>query len=212
LTVTRRRLAVVCLVLASSFAIGVACSFPDVEFRDGVSGDDDGGSESGGGRDTGTPDSATEDAGDDAPADGGGMVPETAPPLDATSEKPDTGACADPCDCDKDLSRLRDAACAPANGGDCDDNDSRAFPGQNFRKDLPTQDTKGDWNCDGTTERLYKVVNVSCGGITDSCPGGRQGLAADIPCGTFGEYVTCGPGFPIGCNKIDSGIVQQECR
>jgi hypothetical protein len=198
--VRRRTLGAVGVAAACAFVLVASCSFPDVAFSPNVG--------EGGGGETSTSDSPTTGEGGDGGTDGPN-VPETGPPIDATSEKPDTGPCVDPCDCDKDGYKARDAGCG---GDDCDDTDPRAHPGQNFLTDVATADTKGDWNCNGIPERLIQNVNVVCGGATGSCAGGKQGLAADIPCGTFGQYVVCKPGFPVGCNQADSGVAQQECR
>lgn len=191
----RRALVVGSVAFGTLCAIAAACTFPDVAFAPGGASGEAGAD--------GTTEGADADAGTD-----GSLAP---PPIDATSEKPDSGACTNPCDCDNDTFLARDAGCG---GNDCDDRDNRANPNANFTKDLATEDTKGDWNCDKVVERSIKNVNVTCNGsVGDTCPGGREGLQADIPCGTFGTYVVCAPG-PTGltCNQVDSGTAQQECR
>lgn len=177
-------------LVTTSVAIGAACTFPDPDFL---------------------PPGATGDGGAGA-GDGGkgsdGTTPEAAPPIAEAGAKPDTGPCADPCDCDKDGFRSKKDGCG---GDDCDDLDPRAKPGANFSTEKANPDTLGDWNCDGTTERLFKNVDVSCGGIGDFCPQGREGLQADLPCGLSGTYVVCKPNA-LGCAQADSGVVTQECR
>lgn len=197
----RRVFVVAILAAAITCAIGAACSFPDVTFAPG-------------GNETGAGDGGTDGSTSDSPI---GMtdaaVTDAPPPLDGESAKPDTGACVDPCDCDKDGFKTKDASCGMTGGNDCDDTDNRAKPGQNFLTEQATKDTKGDWNCDGNPERLIQNVNVTCGGATDSCPLGKDGLRSDIPCGALGEYVYCKPnGLGVGCFQVDSGFRTQECR
>ena len=207
----RRRVVVLSsLAIALACLIGAACTFPDVAFAP-PGGGADGGEGGGNGGEGGTDGSRDGTTSDSTVADGetdAGIA--DAPPLDGTSTKPDTGTCIDPCDCDKDGFKARDAGCG---GNDCDDTDNRANPSANFRTDLATKDTNGDWNCDRVTERLIKNVNVKCNGLGDTCPGGREGLQADIPCGTYGTYVVCAPGaVGVTCDQVDSGTVRQECR
>src|SRR5882672_4624117 len=102
---SRRALYAITMSAACAVALVVSCGFPDLDFsaRDGAEGGSEGGGEGGadGGADTST-------------------IPEAAPPIDGTSEKPDTGPCVDPCDCDKDKHRAKNAGCG---GDDCDDTD-----------------------------------------------------------------------------------------
>ncbi|MDB4942132.1 MAG: hypothetical protein JWP97_1666 [Labilithrix sp.] len=190
----RMRMAFGIALGAGALGVFVACSFPDVAFAPGGEGGTDGAAQDG-------------FVGDGGSGGDGSADLDAVPPIDGTSEKPDTGPCVDPCDCDKDGHKSREAGCG---GDDCDDTDPRANPDQNFRKDLATKTTMGDWNCDGKTERVITSVNVTC---SAACPSGREGLAADIPCGTFGEYITCQSALGgLGCQQSDSGVRQQECR
>lgn len=199
----RRVVAIAAVAAVLTCAIGVACTFPDVTFAPA-------GSEAGAGE-GGNPEGSSDSPTGDGMTDAG--LSDAGPPLDGESEKPDTGACIDPCDCDRDGARTKDASCGMTGGTDCDDTDNRAKPGQTFLTDKATKDTKGDWNCDGNPERLIQNVNVDCGGTTDSCPAGKEGLRSDIPCGALGEYVYCKPGaLNVGCVQVDSGFRTQECR
>ena len=58
------------------------------------------------------------------------------------------------------------SVCKDAGAGtvrrDCDDFDNRAHPDAGFRKDEPTADTKGDWNCDTFVNREIGSVKVDC--------------------------------------------------
>ncbi len=182
----RRALLVAGAAFGVTLSIMAACGFPEVSY-----------------------DGPTLDAGADASNADASFEPDTAPPFDATSEKPVIDACVDPCDCDGDGVRSEAGVCG---GNDCDDEDSRANPTSSYRADLPSPDTKGDWNCDRFTERLIKQVNVKCTGTLDNCPSGREGLRKDVGCGELGEYVVCKPGGIGGCNEVDSGITRQECR
>lgn len=191
----RRRFAFGCIAFVTC-AIAAACTFPSVIFDS-----DAGRAEAGPQPDGGTDGTVTAD---------GNLTPETEPPLDATSEKPDTGPCVDPCDCDKDTFKSKADACG---GNDCDDDDPRANPSANFRSDLATKDTKGDWNCNGVPERLHGVVGANCASVAlESCPSGKAGLKYDIPCGATGEYIVCKNNGLSLCVEVDGGFATQECR
>lgn len=118
----------------------LACGFPDVRYTD---------------------DATATDAG---PTDAEVLV-DGKPPL------PDSS---DVCDRDGDQSKANNRAeggmCgvpeAAVGTYDCDDSDSRAYPGElyngdGYRTDVAVDPTYGDWNCDGNPERRYKV-NFTC--------------------------------------------------
>lgn len=207
----RRPILLLAFGVPTFVAVYVACTFPDVGFGDP--------SVDAGAGDTRAP---ADDANvaPDANGDGDGgadldayRFPESAPPIDATSEKPDTGACADPCDCDKDGFRAKDASCSPGNV-DCDDGDPRATPTAGFSDAAATIDTKGDWNCDGTTERRFPV-NIRCSDFSslDGKCATREGFTGDPPCGVLAEYVACkAPALGLTCAENPRTTRVQECR
>lgn len=211
----RRRFALATIAVVSGIVTAVACSFPEpniVPLADGGSNPDAPGDE-----DTGT--DATADA--DPFADV--VEPDAAPPIgDATSEKPfvDEAGCF--CDCDKDGYRTKDqdaTACSDAAAStakfDCDDLDPRANPDAGYVKELPTKDTRGDWNCDTVTNREVKRVNLSCaslnGGIVGNNCTGAEGFTADPGCGEEGTYVVC-QSVNLACDVKENRIEKQGCK
>lgn len=176
-------------------AIAAACGFPEPEL---------------------VPDGTTEAGADGAtPEDDGGagdggfradvvIEPDAPPPIDATSEKPPVDANCDPCDCDDDGFATDDTATCPDAGGkprgDCDDKDSRANPDAGYRSDLPTLDTRGDWNCDTKVNR-QSSVNIDCanyGGLGGGCSN-VSGFTGDPGCGIEMSFVFCKTSGLTGC-------------
>jgi len=167
--------------------------------------------------DAGGVDASTGDASSDtASADGGFdvAVPDSPPPIDATGEKPPIDAAGCTCDCDKDGFRDVEGGpslCTTTLAGDCDDLDPRAFPDAGFRADLPTADTKGDWNCDTHVTRRFNVL-IDCAQYT--ALGGCsvvEGFASDPPCGTTATYVHC-QNTAASCATGPTEMRTQECK
>jgi hypothetical protein len=175
----RRRVFFLVAGFTSGLGLAAACSFPDP-----VLVPDEGGT---------VPDGALDDGGVRPDI----TEPDAPPPIDATSEKPAVDANCNPCDCDGDGYTTQDAAVCPGDAGprlDCDDLDDRANPGSGFRKDLPTLDTRGDWNCDGITRREIPQVNINCAnynGLATGC-GSVEGFTGNPGCGEKMTYVKCG--------------------
>lgn len=208
---TKRRLFLLSSVaVTSGIVVAAACSFPDPQIVPDE-----------GGRTTDSPTADTDTPDSDTPTDGGidsnafvdVVEPDVEPPLkDATTEKPPVEAgCI--CDCDEDGFRGPDAAgCnASVKAGDCDDLDKRAFPGAGFRKDQPTVDTQGDWNCDGVTNREVKAVKVNCGDYLPVGCAGVEGFVGDPACGESSTYVKCGV-VGIACVGVSNTPVTQGCK
>lgn len=206
-----RRIFYLATAVSSVMGIAVSCSFPEPTIVD----DPDGSSESG-----------TEDTGQDVVEDGGGGQPDVieldAPlPFDATSDKPAVDAADGCCDCDDDGYLAKDAAphCADAGkpSGDCDDLDPRANPGAGFVTDLPTNDTKGDWNCDGTYSLQYQL-KLDCSNssslIVDNCSAINGFQAELVGCGVQSPtWVSCKAPFLAGpCGTGSSEIRTQGCK
>ncbi len=186
------------LVLAPAVGVAGACSFPDVTF-DATSP-----------AEAGLPDGGA--------GEGGADLDGALPPVDATSEKPPIeagpdGQCLDPCDCDGDGFKSRDAACGEAGGTDCDDLDFRANPDAGLTRDLATAETRGDWNCDGNVTTEYPVLGSKCVDrlITSGC---GTGLLSNVPCGTMGDLYTCqAPAIGLRCtDKLPPVKVLQRCK
>jgi hypothetical protein len=179
------------LVSGVSTVMGIvaACTFPEPKIIDGVG---EGGPDSGGDVDP------TETGGDVAVSDASsdGFDFDGPPPIDATSDKPFVDAAGCFCDCDKDgyRSAQQDAAACPEGGvhvtlTDCDDLDPRANPDAGFVADLPTQDTKGDWNCDGKYTLEWALGVDDCASYSSGLLG-SGGCASVV--GFQAEEVSCG--------------------
>jgi hypothetical protein len=118
------------------------------------------------------------------------------------------------CDCDEDGYIDVDAnpVCdAGGNKRDCDDFDRRANPDAGFLADLPTTDTKGDWNCDGTTIREVPAINVDCTTHSVLDCNTTEGFAGDPECGEDMTCVHCtwkNIACAIGTNEVRT----QRCK
>lgn len=189
----KRPSAVVVVGGITAFALGLiaACSFPDVAFAPagGASGDEGGVPE--GGSVDGSSD-ASEDVSNDVRVLVDGGDPNDLIAKDA-GKKVDASGCA-VCDCDGDgYNETTKAGCGGADAGpnDCDDNDSRAHPGQTYLLDKAEKPRLGDWNCVNGVERLY-AANVNCNTVTPgpTCDG-TFGFEDATACGETGSFVTC---------------------
>ncbi len=112
----------------------------------------------------------------------------------------------DAASCDRDYDGYRSKACD--GGDDCDDLDKRAHPNADFREEIGVPPTNGDWNCNGTVEKLYLPAN--CSGFSTNCTA-ILGFAADEACGATGPYVQCTQAV-ITCGQADAGIRKQGCK
>ena len=181
-----RRVLVVASVLGLlGCAIGVACTFPTVEFRGGGG---EGGTDGEGGADGG-PDS-TPDSPDDFRVLIDGGDPDALIVKDG-GMKIDASGCTS-CDCDNDGFNVMRAGCQDAGGAiDCDDTDTRSRPDQGYLFDKPEAPQFGNWNCTNGVEKLYKT-NTICTALS---PGGACdamfGFEDDPACGASGNLVTC---------------------
>jgi len=159
----------------------VSCTFPDVQVDSN-------------GTDARPSDQGVLDVSEDHEADGvDSTLPEdTAIDSVVTSDggdaTPDTG-CKKPCDCDGDGHKAKTGGCG---GDDCDDDDDRAFPGQDFLSDKPNPlTTKGDWNCDTTITPKFKI-GFSCGALGLIGCTGTQGFTDTPGCGDLSpNFITC---------------------
>ena len=87
-----------------------------------------------------------------------------------------------------------DACAAPSGyvavGGDCDDGDDRAFPGQTLYFGIANGEVGYDWNCDGSEDyEISAAAPVRC--ISSSCPTTRRWVDSFPPCGTEGFVWYC---------------------
>lgn len=214
--VKTRRIFLLASAVTTVMGIAVSCSFPEPE----LVADPDGSIESG----SDAAEDAEIDAKTDAVADGGqpDAVELDAPlPFDATSDKPEVDAPVGCCDCDNDgyLAKDAGAQCADSGkpGGDCDDLDPRANPDAGFVHDLPTQDTKGDWNCDGKYTLQYQL-KLQCSNssslIVDNCSDINGFQAEVVGCGVeSATWVSCKAPVVAGpCGTGASEIRKQGCK
>jgi hypothetical protein len=199
------------MLVVTSFAIGVACTFPDVTFA----------TAEGGTSETGTPEANTpiEEAGID---DRGAIVITDGQGGSAIDAK----ACEaglPHCDCDKDTYGDQfcdvDASTLGLKLGDCDDlNDSRNPGIQNYSS-VPTD--AGNWNCINGVEKAYsevpsdwcKATLLSSGVI--GCTTAR-GFDRTVGCGEYADFFKCVTNGLGGCKtEIDNPNMrqaQQACR
>ena len=219
MTKTRR---IFLLVTGVSTVMGIvaACTFPEPRIIDATA---DGGGTEGGGEDVTTDQTGGEDvAVKDAVSEGVDF--DGPPPIDATSEKPFVNEAGCFCDCDKDGYRTIDqdaAACGDAAVSktqfDCDDLDKRAHPNADFVTDLPTQDTKGDWNCD-TKYTLQYPPGFKCSEFQTALGTGcedHQGFTApEVNCGQESvTWIQCqNPGAVGACTPGGAQKVTQGCK
>lgn len=125
---------------------------------------------------------------------------------------PDAAACTALCDCDGDgyPDHTREG-CAEAPGEqDCDDLDSRTHPNQGYVAYAASPPRNGDWNCQGTVEKLHPT-NVSCGLLALGACAGVAGFQGDPPCGTEGTYVYC-QAVALLCVAGSPTTRKQECK
>ena len=152
-------------------AIGIACSFPDVDFAPaGIALDGEVGSDV----------HVLVDG-----SDPGALIASDA------GKRIDAAGCT-VCDCDGDgFNDLSRAGCAGAGGkNDCDDSDTTTRPDQRFNTTAPYPPRNGDWNCTGGVERFYEP-SVTCAGPGGASCDGRFGFEDDPTCGSTGTFVTC---------------------
>jgi hypothetical protein len=99
-----------------------------------------------------------------------------------------------------------------AKGGDCDDKDSNAHPGQTQFFTSPTKGTGGwDYDCSGTTEQEFRDSLPACDTLKlVDCKG--EGWQGSIPtCGQQGQLNTCQKASPnCGFGTAESKV--QGCR
>ena len=173
---------------------GVACSFPDMTFRNEPTSSSSSGGDGHGGAGASSASSSPDGNGGSATSTGG------------------SGQCV-PGDCsvsrDKDHDNHDDAKCSPK-GDDCDDCDDRAYPGAT---DFQITERKGvngwDFDCDTFDEPQYKSVN--CPPIaTTECAATEKvfKMSSAVPCGTIAPLTDC----PLIVCKTQSVNATQGCR
>ncbi len=105
-----------------------------------------------------------------------------------------SAGCQSQCDCDGDGAKSK--ACG---GGDCDDHDPKAKPGQSeyFATASSNPAVGFDYNCDGNPERKPALAKqVSCTGVSLlNCDTTTQGFVDQLPaCGQSSGWGTCKKG------------------
>jgi hypothetical protein len=194
---------IACGSAALVFAIGAACTFPDVAFAPAVDG--------------------AADAELDAHVLIDGAEPDALIVRDAGMKIDAAGCAATECDCDMD--GFRDTLKLNCDGGanDCDDHDPRARPGQGFLLDKAESPMFGNWDCSSKVDKLYPDA-FDCTTLApgDACNGG-VGFTGQPECGAVGDLVKCktkpGIGIGMGMGIGDTCIVgthvpgtQQACK
>lgn len=155
-------------------------------------------------------DSAAGDSGSTGDSDASTDAP-TVPDADAGGPVSE-GGCADPCDCDGDLYKNGNPGCS-GTPVDCNDYDSRVRPNQAFLDQTPPAGAPkpGDWDCNGTVDKLFKV-NAVCSGAANGPCNTQSGFAGDPPCGTSATFILCGD-VGIGlCEQKSTEMRKQACR
>jgi len=100
-------------------------------------------------------------------------------------------------------------------GGDCDDSNSDAFPGQEEYFIEPRSDGTHDYDCDGAITRQFNVgdyIGVSgCAGESGVCdPTGSMYLEELVECGS--SFVAMGCAYLVTSCRMMSQGVPQRCR
>jgi hypothetical protein len=127
-------------------------------------------------------------------------------------ERVDASGCGE-CDCDHDS--FNRAGCGDNEAGvDCDDEDTRYRPNQNFIDIKPDPGKLGNWSCkpDASFEKLYPH-GVTCNLLSVTGCTGAQGFSGDPGCGESGAYVHCVA--PLGillCTVASTETRTQACR
>lgn len=198
---------VVGAVLSGALGAAVACSFPDVSFKDGAGSQVDG-----------EEDAAIISPPSDGPATVDADVPDVEPgeTLDAASLIPVDAAGCTTCDCDGDgYDRVDDAGCRRDGGGgkpvDCDDTIKAINPGNTkwISNRWPTSSKHpviGDWDCSGITEKDPPSDVTACKPAALGLVGcaNAYGFEGDPGCGEEGDGINCAPPVIglVGCNQI----------
>lgn len=129
---------------------------------------------------------------------------------DGAGDENDSGVCFCP---------LQPPAGYVSNNDDCRDNHAGVKPGAVFHDTpitgIPIIGTDWDWNCDGTWEKEYPSVWVSCPDGVYGCASG--GWVGQVPaCGQSAEFQPCGGYWNSGSGWIcyETATVQQtqQCR
>ena len=95
-------------------------------------------------------------------------------------------------------------------GGDCDDTDADAFPGQTMFADTPRTSGGYDYDCDGAEFRERTVTSSGCG--SGFCVD-RSGWSGATPgCGASSTYILCS--YDLGTSSCSSSTTSttQRCR
>jgi hypothetical protein len=214
----RRALRVV-LVAGPILGWAVACTFPDVKYRD------EGSTGEGGTSSSGNVDGSMSDGGPDVIKDSGSVIIEENDGALIDSSVPDDAAQVDPntcdahCDCDGDHWLRKgctgylpaDDAAVPAktSADDCDDTNSFIRPDQGLNDKVPTsyapRDPPGDWNCSGVVEKSYDEDNCGSGTLGDCSS--NHSFAGPIDCAKTAPYYSCKwDTLSLSCvtnNKVD---------
>ena len=183
----RKRVVVGSILAAVAAVIGVACTFPDLQFKA-----DDAVGEAG--AEGGKPEGAAADAPFEVGADVLVLVDGGDPDAQIVKDagkKVDASGCVS-CDCDGDgFNDTMKAGCQDAGGEyDCDDTDTTTRPDQGFNTTPPYPPRNGDWNCKNGVERFYKS-GIDCPNTAVASCDGTFGFSDNPSCAGQGTFVTC---------------------
>ena len=106
-----------------------------------------------------------------------------------------------------------DAVYKVTKGGDCDDANVNAFPGQAKWFTTPRVDGSFDYNCDDKESKLHTATGGGCKGGFWICTTNKQGYVggASPACGKAAVYVTECKGKFASCNASTENR-QQQCH
>ncbi len=205
------------LPAAAAVLVVAACTFPEVTYSslappvDASSSDgSSGGVEAPMGSEGGDEDSRTDATVDVTTREASGAGDAPPPPADAHDEFVfEASADAPACDQDQDGYAAIAGMCG---GGDCDDMDPRAYPGEpNYLTALPRATTMfGDWNCNHVVEKQFPI-NVTCNALAIGCSS-MSGFTGDPDCGTAGTFVQCVATNWGLCGMGPSSTQVQACK
>lgn len=197
------------LVLAALAGIGVACSFPSPALVADIEDSTVKGDTTVSNDDSSVQDAASSDVIEEIRSDAFYAGDSALIYVDGGVDGSDSGFY----NCDKDGDRVF-AAGFPCGGLDCNDENKDVYPAENHPYSTnpplggPPPGNGGDWDCNGSVEKLY-LTNIACGGLTNLNCAIPKGFTGDPACGTFGEFIRCTKNA-FGFCVMDGAPIQQQ--
>jgi hypothetical protein len=206
---------VVTLALAAGLGVGVAalgvsCSFPEIQYNAASGSTGAGGAPTGtGGAPTGTGGAPTGTGGATGTGGSGGIggtsSTGTGGSIDCTDQDDDgetSVACDGGTDCDDDGDTHDSVLCD--GGADCNDTDTEVRPGQANYYPVPNSNGNFDYNCDGMETPQFAYFN--CSGLV--CNPTNSIFTQNVPCGMQGTFGNCN-GL---CQTVNPSVQTRLCR